>query len=295
MVKKKETEKVVKKSSKETIDIESLKEELMEYIDKSIKKEFIIELEKSYKRTIREKNKKIIIKNMFITGLLFIIVCLVFIMNKNDYFDKFFIEDNSKQVKITKNKEDKTNIEEEKEPTLDELKEEYSYLLDNIYINENSSYLSDYYNGNLTSELKNYLTLNFLDIDSFFQEDNYQIIDRESFKEEYEKHFNNDYQNKTFNYNGNLIRYINKLESYLSDNIINKNNTNIIREITDIKVSDDKIIITTIEGLSHDNKLYNIITNEEITDDPSDILSYPDKLNEIIYTFDKQNKLISIK
>ena len=146
MVKKKETEKVVKKSSKETIDIESLKEELMEYIDKSIKKEFIIELEKSYKRTIREKNKKIIIKNMFITGLLFIIVCLVFIMNKNDYFDKFFIEDNSKQVKITKNKEDKTNIEEEKEPTLDELKEEYSYLLDNIYINENSSYLSDYYN-----------------------------------------------------------------------------------------------------------------------------------------------------
>ena len=147
----------------------------------------------------------------------------------------------------------------------------------------------------MTSELKNYLTLNFLDIDSFFQEDNYQIIDRESFKEEYEKHFNNDYQNKTFNYNGNLIRYINKLESYLSDNIINKNNTNIIREITDIKVSDDKIIITTIEGLSHDNKLYNIITNEEITDDPSDILSYPDKLNEIIYTFDKQNKLISIK
>ena len=296
MVKKKETEKVAKKNSKETIDIESLKEELMEYIDKSIKKEFIIELEKSYKRTIREKNKKIIIKNMFITGLLFIIVCLVFIMNKNNYFDKFFIEDkNTKQVKVTKNKEENTNTEEEKEPTLDELKEEYSYLLDNIYINENSSYLSDYYNGNLTSELKNYLTLNFLDIDSFPQEDNYQIIDRESFKEEYEKHFNNDYQNKTFNYNGNLIRYINKLESYLSDNIINKNNTNIIREITNIKVSDDKIIITTIEGLSHDNKLYNIITNEEITDDPSDILSYPDKLNEIIYTFDKQNKLISIK
>lgn len=54
MVKKKETEKVVKKSSKETINIESLKEELTEYIDKSIKKEFISELEKSYKRTIRE-------------------------------------------------------------------------------------------------------------------------------------------------------------------------------------------------------------------------------------------------
>lgn len=293
MVKKKETEKVVKKSSKETINIESLKEELTEYIDKSIKKEFISELEKSYKRTIREKNKKIIIKNMFITGLLFIIVCLIFIMNKNNYFDKFFIEDNNtKQVKVTKTKEENTNTEEE--PTLDELKEEYSYLLDNIYINENSSYLSDYYNGNLTSELKNYLTLNFLDIDSFPQEDNYQIIDKESFTNEYQKHFNDKYQNKTFNYNGNLIRYINKLDSYLSDDIINKNSTNIIREITDIKVSDDKVLITTTEALSYDNKLYNIITNEEISDDINDLLSYTDKLNTVTYTFE-DNKLISIK
>ena len=295
MVKKKETEKVVKKRKEETIDIESLKDELLEYIDKSIKKSFISELEKSYKRTIREKNKKIIIKNMFITGLLFIIVCLIFIMNKNDYFDKFFIEDNNtKQVKVTKNKEEKANSEEEKEPTLDELKEEYSHLLDNIYVNENSSYVSDYYNGNLTSELKNYLTLNFLDIDSFFKEDNYQIIDKESFINEYQKHFNDEYHNKTFNYNGNLIRYINKLDSYLSDDIINKNNTSIIREITDIKLSDDKVIITTTEALSYDNKLYNIITNEEITDDINDLLSYTDKLNTVTYTFE-DNKLISIK
>ena len=295
MVKKKEIEKEVKKTKKENIDLESLKEELTAYIDKSIKKEFIVELEKSYKRTIREKNKKIIIKNMFITGLLFIIVCLVFIMNKNNYFDEFFIEDNNpKQVKVTKNKEEKANNEEEKEPTLDELKEEYSYLLDNIYINENSSYVSDYYNGNLTSELKNYLTLNFLDIDSIPQEDNYQIIDKESFVNEFEKHFNDKYQNKTFNYNGNLIRYINKLDSYLSDDIINKNTTSIIREITDIKVSDNKISITTTEALSYDNKLYNIITNEEVTDDINDILSYSDKLNTITYTFE-DNKLISIK
>ena len=295
MVKKKETEKEAKKTKKENTDLESLKEELTAYIDKSIKKEFIVELEKSYKRTIREKNKKIIIKNMFITGLLFIIVCLVFIMNKNNYFDKFFIEDNNtKQVKVTKNKEEKANNEEEKEPTLDELKEEYSYLLDNIYINENSSYVSDYYNGNLTSELKNYLTLNFLDIDSFPKEDNYQIIDKESFVNEFEKHFNDKYQNKTFNYNGNLIRYINKLDSYLSDDIINKNTTSIIREITDIKVSDNKISITTTEALSYDNKLYNIITNEEVTDDINDILSYSDKLNTITYTFE-DNKLISIK
>lgn len=230
---------------------------------------------------------------MFITGLLFIIVCLIFIMNKNNYFDKFFIEDNNtKQVKVTKTKEENTNTEEE--PTLDELKEEYSYLLDNIYINENSSYLSDYYNGNLTSELKNYLTLNFLDIDSFPQEDNYQIIDKESFTNEYQKHFNDKYQNKTFNYNGNLIRYINKLDSYLSDDIINKNSTNIIREITDIKVSDDKVLITTTEALSYDNKLYNIITNEEISDDINDLLSYTDKLNTVTYTFE-DNKLISIK
>ena len=295
MVKKKETEKAVKKNKEENIDLESLKEELTKYIDKSIKKEFITELEKSYKRTIREKNKKIIIKNMFITGLLFIIVCLVFIMNKNDYFDEFFIEDNAqKQTKVIKNKETKSNDEEIVEPTLEELKEEYSYLLDNIYINENSSYINDYYNGNLTNELKNYLTLNFLDINSFPKEDNYQIIDKSSFVYEYNKHFKDEYQNKTFNYNGNLIRYINKLDSYLSDDIINKNTTSIIREITDIKVADN-IKITTTEALSYDNKLYNIITNEIVSDDINDLLSYQDKLNTVTYIFDKDGKLIDLE
>lgn len=300
MVKKKETEKVTKKTKEtkeETINLEAIKQELTDYINQSIKKEFTSELDKSYRRIIKDKNKKIIIKNMIITSLLLIIVCLIFTMNKYNYFDKFFIEDNQSN-EINNNKELKdlnnANVPKEEIPSLEELTTTYSYLLDNLYINENSSYITDFYNGNLTPELKNYLTLNYLDIEALTTEDNYQIIDNELFSNEYSKHFETKYQNKTFNYNGNLIRYINKLNSYLSDNLINENTTNIIKVITDIKLSDKYITITTTEALLNDDKLYNIITTEEITTDPEDILSYTDKLNTLIYTFDKQGKLISI-
>ena len=76
---KKKVEETEKKSVKkeEKINLDDIKKELSIYIDETIKKNMTLELEKSYKRTIREKNIKIIIKNMVITILLLVIVYLV--------------------------------------------------------------------------------------------------------------------------------------------------------------------------------------------------------------------------
>ena len=282
--------KKVTEETKVDNNIEEIKEELNKYIDDKIKKEFTAELERSHKRLLREKNIKILTKNIIITFLLLIIVYLVYVLNDNDYFDKFFVEtDNTKE---TTNKDNKTTNEEEL--SLNDLKEEYSYLLDNIYINEESSYLEDYYDGNLTSELKNYLTLNTFNIKDLTQEDNYHIISEKEFKKQYSKLFNSEYSNKTFKYNDNTIRYITKLDSYISDKLIEKNDTNILREIISIVV-DDKVTITTVEGLYKDDKLYNILTEEEVVDSDNNILEYQDELTTVKYIFDNKDKLLKIE
>ena len=76
---KKKVEETEKKSVKkeEKINLDDIKKELSIYIDETIKKSMTLELEKSYKRTIREKNIKIIIKNMVITILLLVIVYFI--------------------------------------------------------------------------------------------------------------------------------------------------------------------------------------------------------------------------
>ena len=280
-----DTKKVNKKE--DNINIDLLKEELSKYINETIKKEFTAELERSNRRLIREKNIKIITKNMVITVLLLIIVYLIYVLNDNNYFDKFFIESNNN---ISNRKDNNTIV---KEKTIEELKEEYGYLLDNYYINESSSYIEDYYNGNMTSELKNYLTLNTINDLDISKEDGYSIIDEKTFKNQYKKLFDSNYENKSFDYNDNYVRYINKLDSYISDNEIKKIDTNIKREIIDIKVDNDNIIITTVEGLVKDNTLYNIISNEEIGE-YNNLLDNIDDLNKVIYTFDNREYLIKI-
>ena len=300
MVKKKTAEvekKEVKK--KENNDIDALKKELTNYIDESVKKSINLELEKSYKRTIRDKSIKIIIKNMVITVLLLVIVYLVYVLNENDYFDKFFIEESTRSKEVIKQddiKEEESKKEEEKkEPTLDELKEKYAYLLDNIYINEDSTYLEDYYNGNLTDGLKSYLTMNLMDIDDLSKEENYNVIENDIFKKCYEKKFIGDYKSKNFNYNGNTFRYISKLDSYITDEVVKKNTTNIKRMITKISLENDNVIITTVEGLVKEGKIYNILSEEEVSEYSDKLmLEKIDKLNKVIYTFNKDDKLIKI-
>lgn len=297
---KKKVEETEKKSVKkeEKINLDDIKKELSIYIDETIKKSMTLELEKSYKRTIREKNIKIIIKNMVITILLLVIVYLVYILNDNDYFDKFFIEDNNKQksVEVIDKKTNKDEVvEEEKEPTLEELKAEYGYLLNNIYINEDAIYVDDYYNGKLTNELKHYLAMNLIDVNSLSKEEDYNVIENDILKKCYEKKFIGEYSNQNFNYNGNTFRYINKLDAYITDNVVKENNTNIKRIITDVTIDGDDVIIATIEGLVKENKLYNILTDEEISEYSDELmLANAERLNKMVYTFDKDGKLIKI-
>ena len=81
---------IKKIETKEISEINNIKEELTDYINIQIKKNFTEEVEKANKRLIREKNKKIFTRNLIIIILLFIIAFLLYLLYDNHYFDKYF-------------------------------------------------------------------------------------------------------------------------------------------------------------------------------------------------------------
>ena len=133
--------KEVSKKEKVDVDLTGIKDELKEYVDLQIKKGFNEELEKANKRLIREKNKKIIFKNITIIILLALVCFLLFLLYKANYFNKYFTNDNVVSENVVE-KTEKEKVEEKEEVTLQTLINQYSYLLDNIYIDENSIYIS---------------------------------------------------------------------------------------------------------------------------------------------------------
>ncbi len=265
----------------EKIDVRKLEKNLKKYVDDAISDE----MDKTSRKFLREKNRKLFYKNIVILVLIAIIGLLVYLLYKEDYFDKYFCDNKCEEIVIEKNEtviEENTTI---KEPTLDELIDKYSYLLDSVIINEKSNYLKDYYDGKLTSELKNYIAFNNLNFKEFEIEEDYNIINESNLKTAYNKIFNGEYECVSFDYDGQKIRYFNRLGSYVTDSILTKNDSNIKRKITNIVVKDNKIEIYTIEGIVKDNKLYNV-NNEEIGEFKKNSLNYyKDKLITLEYVF----------
>ena len=292
------------------IDTDRLKEELKDYVDDKINKTFIDELNKTNRIIIRDKSRRIIWKNVIIIILLAIIGFLLYLLFSNNYFDKYFNKNTKDDIveKETKKEDEKkeetkdedkpvatpTITPEPKKPTLDELIKEYGNLLDNYVIPESSNYLVDFYSGNLTDNLKKYITLNSFDFDTIKKEEDYQIIDDDDFKAVYNKLFSDEYTQTTFDYGDSKIHYISKMNSYMTLDFLEKKESNIKREIINIKVDDNIIIIETVEGLVKDGKLYEIINNTEVDGYKEDsLIKYKDELNGVIYTF-KDNKLTKL-
>ena len=279
----------------QNVDYKTLKEELSNYVREEIKKGFVNEIDKSNKRLIKEKNRKILARDVVIILLLLFSGYLMYILYHNNYFDKFFNKNSTTIKENVSNKEE--TKEETKKPTLEELVASYGYLLDNIKINSNSSYLKDYYEGNITTELSNELALNTIKLNTLTVEDDYNIIEEEKIKTAFENIFskNHKYTAKNFNSNGNTVRYISKLESYITTEILTEKENNIKREIIGVIQESNNIKITTVEGIVKDNVVYNILTNENVgTYTENKLKNYENKLNKVTYTFDKEKKLISI-
>ena len=292
----------MKEIKEDKINLDDIKDELKNYIDKEIKSEYQDEITKINNKLVREKNKKIIFRNIIILILIIIIGFLLYLLYDNNYFSKILVKDNDikEEVKTNTNNKEKEEIKEEKEkkeevkePTLSELKEKYGKLIDNYYISDLSNYKEDYYNGNLTNELKSYMTLNKINFNDLEIDDNSNIINEEEFKEVYESLFNDQFVGTNFDYNNNKVRYLSKVSSFITEKVLIKDKNKIVREIINIEENGSIIKITCVEGKVIDNILYNINSNEEIGSYNGDITNYKDQLNNVTYIFEN-SKLINL-
>lgn len=309
---KKNTELLLEPVKEEKMDLESIKQELKNYVSEEIQKGYFNEIEKVNRKLLHEKNKRIVFKNFAIFFLILLCGFLTYLLFTNGYFDQYInrspkeeIKDNSSNIKKEDevNKDSKDNQDDKKEPeepvketkpTLEDLKKEYSSLLDNYILNDKSNYISDYSKGNLSQELKKYFVLNTIDFATLIQEEDTNMLYEDTFALAYSKLFNDECMHGSFNYDGIKIKYMNSLKTYISDSLLTKGTSNIQREITNIEVKDDKVIIETIEGIVINNTLYDLKNKEEIGSLFNKSLSdYQDKIVKMKYTF-QNNKLISL-
>lgn len=299
--KKKET-----KEKKDTIEDvkETLKDEIHDYlenniqknmknyIDETIKKELVEQIEKANKKVIKEKNKSILWKNIIIILLLGIIGFLCYLLYDNGYLSKYFV----KEVPVEKEEKQEIIIDalEKQEPTKEELIEKYQYLIKDIRLSENSLYVNNFYEGTLTKEFKNYIAFNTLDLSKLEVEEDYNIVEENILKIAYEKIWSDSFEKTNFDYNGHKIRYFSKLKQFITDVVLENEETHINREIIDIKEENNKVSITTVEGLIIGDELRNVVSKEIIEDyEGESIINYKDQLNQVTYVF-QNNKLESI-
>ena len=205
------------------IDIEEIKEEikveLKEYLNNYNEKRFLEELDKSNRRLIKEKNHKIIFRDIIIFLLICFIIGGSYVLYHKKVFD-FLLNRNSAVEVIEKKdsiqqEEKKEQVVEEKKISQEDLKKKYSYLLDKYNLGTKSRYLKDFYDGKLTSEIKKEMVLNNVFEKIVIDEEDYSSIDENVFSLAFSKLFNDDYNRNGFIYNNNKILFIIKFNNYI--------------------------------------------------------------------------------
>ena len=279
-----------KKDITSELNIDEIKKEVVEHAFNSVDNKIEELVRKTDKRIINIKNRSIFKRNLVIIILLCLSLFLTYLLYNEGYFDKFFNhKENTSETVVTEETKPEEQIEEDEESKLDKLKKEYSHLLDNINISEDSPYLVDLYNGKLTNKMKLSIAITNVEKDKIEQDEDVYTIKEEDLKEEYAKLFNIDkYKATSFELNYIDIKYLKSGNFYLFYEPLDFN-TNIRREIMGINVKDNIVKITVSEGYIIDNILYNVTTKEVINKKNISIVDNCKKLNKITYVFEKIN------
>lgn len=320
----------VKEEKKEVVDLEAFKKEMTQYVDSKVDvnaiknevtsyvnnqidlkvqkslddkfyKEVMVEVRRANKRVIRHKNLLIFFSFLFNLLFLVIIGLLIGILYKNNYFDSYIdkLTKNIKKNEVVEKPETKKKEEviEVVEPTLDELKEKYGMYLDSYSLSSSSIYVEDFYQGKLTDELLNYFALSSVNFEKLEVEEDYNTFGFDTLEKSCSLLFDTSCAKKNFDYNGNKIRYFQKLDSFVTNSLLEKEEKpSITREIIDIKENKDDIVITTLEGVVSDGILYSVQPNKIVDESygGKSFTEYEEQLNKIVYTFHNK-KLVSIQ
>lgn len=278
-----------------SIDISDIKNDLTEYMKDRIDKEVARAVDKSSKKLIRYKNSIIFKKNIIIVVLLIICIFLGYNLYSlsNINIDVSTVK-KGVQKEETKKTEKKEVETDNKENELENNKKKYGHLIDDIFINDESPYINDFYKGNLSDEVKLYLSLNIIDDEKVVSEDESVYLEEDDLKESYGNFFNGEFVPKSFEYNNLKFHYLSSKSLFVADGVFEKEDKTVNKEIIDINITDN-IVITTVEGIIKDGKLYNIISGEEVKNYKSDNLAkYEKDLTKVVYYFVKSDDTYKI-
>ena len=255
----------VKKTKEVKANLSDVRTELVEYIDLKVENSVKKEIENNYKKTIRRKNRNIIIKNIIIIFLLLLIAYLLFVVYKknHEYYKPATEIEVLSREEMNNNSLIDTNEELISEDELSKNINEYGHLVYDILVNEDSVYLEDFYDGKITSDIRNYISFSHLNFDEI-NDDGYGYVLSDSLPTIHNLLFNANYEEGDFNYLDNNVRFIDKIDAYITDDKLIDISSNINKVITDVNVKDDVVEITTVEGLIDDGRLCNIITKDVI-------------------------------
>ena len=292
----------VTEQTKNGLNIKDYKEQIDKYAKERVEVEASSQTVKSLKKQLSSKKCASAIKSFIILCLLACIGYGIYYLYKDGYFDenKKSSECNCSETKCNIKDDDNTKTNDKKdsdikeEDSFEKVKEKYSYLLDNITFDLNSNYTRDYYNGNLTNELKEYLAYKLIDKENIITDEDSSYFELSDLEEAYGLLFNEKLEPTSFKYNNALYSYIESKEMFIANAKANEDKV-VTKEIIDIAVNGKDITITTVEGYLLNNKLYNILTNKKITSYKagSSLAKYKSKLNVIKYTFNDEH-LVSI-
>ena len=188
---------------------------------------------------------------------------------------------------------------EDSTPSLDWYKEKYSYLIDNIKTNlEDTYYLykSNYTIENLSDDIKLNMAYQLLTNEDKKIENSVISIENDKLKEAYLKIFKTLDNYKEVNFKDNCIQFVYNSSSniYMAiDTTCNVNNDTLIRNIDDIYIKDDELVIELSVGILNNDKLSNI--DGTIIGDYNNIEQLKDKLNKYTFVFEKSNDNYYIK
>ena len=155
--------------SKKTINIKDYKSEIDKYIKERVEIESASQSVKLLKKQLKGKKISSFIKSFIILCLLGCIGYGIYYLYEDGYFDdekeaKCSCKTNTGKTDDSGKETDKK--ETKKEESLDSKISKYGYLIDNIKFDANSNYTRDFYNGNLTNVLKEYLAYKLIDTDN---------------------------------------------------------------------------------------------------------------------------------
>lgn len=282
-----------KQVEEKKFDINDYKDEIDKYIKERVEIESASNMVKMYKKQLRDKSLISLIKSIIIILLLCVIAYGVIYLYRDGYFNK-----NNNQIPVINNdakKEEEPKKETDDTKSIDELKEKYATLLDNLRIDSKCDYLKDYYDGKLSNELKEYIAFKNIDKEKIESDDESSYFEGSIMLDMIKSIFNETIKLSTFKYNGITYKYLESKDMFISNNIPT-DGYNLIRDITDIKENDKQIEIEFVEGYINNNKLYNALTGKEISEYKanSNLQNYKNKLNTLKFTFEN-GILISIE